>query len=94
MSDVRLAFMAAALTAVSSIAMAQGGPSASTVGAHAKSGGSATVGTVGSASAGGTSASTLGLGGNVDRSSGHLFEHRRCCKRIGHRGQDLDAATR
>jgi len=63
MRRVRLAFMAATLMAVSSIAMAQGGPSASTVGAHAKSGGSATVGTAGSASAGGTSAATLGLGG-------------------------------
>src|SRR6185295_15420931 len=57
---IRSVIAAAALAFVSSVAWAQ--PSATTVGAGAKSDGSSTIGTGGSAAAGGTSASTLGLG--------------------------------
>jgi len=60
MVPFRSVIVAGALAFVSSIVWAQ--PSATTIGAGAKSDGSSTIGSGGSAAAGGTSASTLGLG--------------------------------
>ena len=60
MIPFRAVIAAGTLAFMSSIAWAQ--PSATTVGAGAKSDDSATIGSGGSAAAGGTSASTLGLG--------------------------------
>ena len=60
MVPFRSVITAGTLAFMSSIAWAQ--PSATTVGAGAKSDDSATIGSGGSAAAGGTSASTLGLG--------------------------------
>ena len=62
MIPFRSVLAAGTLVFMSSIAWAQ--PSASTVGAGAKSDGNSTIGSGGSAAAGGTSASTVGLGAN------------------------------
>ena len=68
MIPFRSVIAAGTLAFMSSIAWAQ--PTASTVGAGAKSDGSATIGSGGSAAAGGTSASTLGLGATSKGPSG------------------------
>jgi len=64
MKSLQLALLAGACALASSVAMAQTGPSAVTVGSKAAMGPNTTIGTAGSAAAGGTSASTLGLGAN------------------------------
>jgi hypothetical protein len=64
MRSLRIALIAGACACASSLAMAQTGPSAATVGSKAAMGSNTTVGTAGSAAAGGTSASTIGVGAN------------------------------
>ncbi|MCW5737038.1 MAG: hypothetical protein KIS73_23130 [Enhydrobacter sp.] len=69
MNLFKLALFAGAFALASPVAMAQPGPSASTVGSKVSKGGNTTGGTAGSAAAGGTSASTIGLGANANGSS-------------------------
>jgi hypothetical protein len=64
MKRVQLALIAGAFAFASSVALAQTGPSANSVGSKATRGGNTVGGSAGSAAAGGTSASTIGLGAN------------------------------
>lgn len=62
MRYLRIALLAGACALANSVATAQTGPSAYSVGSKISRGGNTTGGTAGSAAAGGTSASTIGLG--------------------------------
>ena len=64
MKRLQLALIAGAFAFASSVAMAQGGPSANSMGSKVSKGGNTAGGSAGSAAAGGTSASTVGLGAN------------------------------
>lgn len=70
MGYLKLALLAGAFALASPVAMAQSGPSASTVGSKVSKGGNTAGGTAGSAAAGGTSASTIGLGANSTGEAG------------------------
>ena len=71
MKPLQLALLACAFTLAGSAAMAQTGPSASTVGSKVFQNGNTAGGTAGSAAAGGTSASTIGLGANSTGTAGN-----------------------
>jgi hypothetical protein len=74
MKRLQLALFAGAFALMSSVAMAQTGPttgpSADTVGSKVSKGGNTVGGTAGSAAAGGTSASTIGLGASSTGKAG------------------------